>query len=278
MIISMKKLAVLGFAFALLVQTAVPAFAAEAEEDIFGDESVWHWQKTDAQYLGPTKDYEVSGPIGITANHGQNDKDMVYSFEVIQKYNASGKPLHNCRGEVSWINVNYYDGIEDYYEPGETSMPHINFRCNYDRKHTPGDVVCSISLADIGEGNDPFGQKVTVKDHFYKGGSRPDPSLKMDHFMRNDETMDSKKGWDSKYGTAEYDFYPAAEFPEGKKEGEKLYIVLDVTDDHGGDVLFRSYWEYTWVNAPKEAYAAPIPWQHEETRKKPNPFYEQDRP
>ena len=139
-------------------------------------------------------------------------------------------------------------------------------------------MKCSVYFADIeenGGSGDEFGQKVTVKKYFTKGGVNPDPSVEMKEVRRNSAAMDSKDDTSSKYGSAEYDYKPTAEFPEGTQEGERLYLVIDSEDDFDAGVRFRSYWEYTWVNGPEEEF---IPWKLEYMRKKPNPFYEEDRP
>ncbi len=273
-VVSIKKIITLLLAILLIFSCSLTAYAGETESS-FDGESEWHWQKTNAIYLGPNKNEAQAGPIKITAQHGHNGKDMVFTFDVTGKMNASGRPLHNCKGEQVWYNVNYYRGMEDHFYAGDKCEVQLNFNCNFDERHSPGDVKCSMYFADITPGDDDFSQSVEVKDYFTKGGTKPDTSVKIKDIKRKDDSMEGDSGDLSKYGTMEYYFRPAGIFPEGKREGEKLYVVLDCEDDFDAGVKFRTYWEYTWVYAPVEDYYA---WKLDDARKKPNPFYEDDRP
>ena len=46
--------------------------------EVFADD--WHWQKTNAAYLGPTEDEATAGAVTVKANHGQNDRDTVKKY------------------------------------------------------------------------------------------------------------------------------------------------------------------------------------------------------
>ena len=99
----------------LLFALSVCIFLTFLPAEVFADD--WHWQKTNAAYLGPTEDEATAGAVTVKANHGQNDRDMVYNFDVTGRLNASNNPFHSCKGESSWFNVNYYRGIGDSFKP-----------------------------------------------------------------------------------------------------------------------------------------------------------------
>ena len=167
--------------------------------------------------------------------------------------------------------------FEDSYRAGDVCEQGLNwFHYHYEYESFPAEVYGSFYFADIEDGDDEFGQNVTVREYFYRGGGNADEDYEMSRFSINNEGLGAKGNDDSI--STHYVFYPAAQFSEGSKEGEKLYVVYDVEDSLSGQTKMRNYYEFTWSEEDDEYFEELIKQKALERRPRPNPLYEEDMP
>ena len=270
-----KSVIMLGLAALCMLSSSGRCFAKESKE--VGTLQEFRWKKTDERYLEPTIETRQEDPFEISAQHGQNPEAFVFSFDVVKKANYSRFPFHNCKGETVAFNINCSD-FADSYKAGETCAPTLKwYWIHFDSNHTPGEVFGAFYFADIEEnGNDPFGQKVTVRQYFTKGGLEPDDTYEMQYFGRNTYGRDRIGNKDSL--ETEYIFCPTAKFPQGRKEGEKLYIVYETEDGFSGETKMRNIYEFTWTQKSDAYYEQVAKEKALENRPRPNPLYEEDMP
>lgn len=143
---------------------------------------------------------------------------------------------------------NHYDiwylDIEDSYDPGREMKAVLTFRVEYDDIGESDDVWGSMYFADIGDSEGSLDDKPVVREYFKKtqNDDTYEP-VEMSRFGKdNDGRHGSAKGSD---GDLEYYYDARAAFPRLCAEGDKIYVVLDISDREG-TVITRYLWEYTF--------------------------------
>ena len=196
-----------------------------------------HWERTDYKKLDSPDKVRKDGDLTITAYRSDEDfSDMVFDFE-----GPDGKEAH-------WDA--YLGSMSDKYGINGFADPCITFKLADFEQEPEGEIFGSFYFADIEEGDDAFGQKVTVRQYFEKRQSHGKKTIKMTHFSANNDGYGG--GADDNEGVRHTYFYPTSFFPKMADMGDKINVVLDVYDVKDAPPRFRNIWEYTYMPDSEE--------------------------
>ena len=134
--------------------------------------------------------------------------------------------------------------IEDSYSPGEKMDVDLTFRVDYENIKDSDDIWGSMYFADLNGTDGDLGNKLAVRKYFGKSQNDDtyDP-VEMSRFGKdNDGRNGSAKGSD---GDIEYYYDARATFPRLCAQGDKIYVVLDISDAKD-NIITRHLWEYTY--------------------------------
>ncbi len=210
-----------------------------------------HWEKTDEIFYAPAAEDRQKGNILIGARRPAEAGrgDMIFDFTVTEKTNLTSRLYHNCKGEHASLRVNGISGIEDSYPAGGSCSPQFRITSQRDEDHTPGSISGSLYFADIRPGSDAFGQEVTIREYFEKRRSYSYAQELLRDFSTEERAGSSGS---SQTGKDTQEIYYDAEccFPRLTSEGDKIWIVMEFSDDPEEGPVMRNVWEYTWVSDP----------------------------
>lgn len=186
-----------------------------------------HWEQTDVLYFGPNEETRQEDGMTVAAGWDE-DRNMVYTFT-------------GADGSKAVFTVDAYWFSESYYASSSV-QPGVNIIRDADTEDTPGNVVCSLAVADITPGEGKYGVKVDVREYF----KTQKDATPIERFSIG-ENMTESTGYDGK----KYYLSPNAFLPEGTDDGEKIYLVLGAMDGGEGTTRMYTAWEYTWRAEPE---------------------------
>ena len=184
-----------------------------------------HWERTEVQYLGPVV---LNGEMdGKSAN---TEEEMVIS---LADENGSPAEYHIHPGMIL-----------DRYDAGEESEPTVVITRHGKRSDEPLHLYGSLYFADVEEGDDPFGQKISVREYFRKRTGAADRPVVFHHFGTGYE--EGRTGGSEGEDRQEFFYDAAADFPRLIKDGDTISVVFEVTEETSG-ISMRNVYTYSWI-------------------------------
>ena len=182
------------------------------------------WDMTDIRFIGGDTGETVDGDVIIKAErYGVEGEDMVYSFK-------------EKNGSYSRIYIPDFHPETSVYADGSFCawIKNTAYKGLEDSRSV---LHCSLALSDVDFDNGKYGVKVNPRQFFTTVTSSADDG----------ETFDAPGR-----------ILLEGSFPEGKKDGEKIYLTYGVMDGFSGNVRMYNIYEYTytvgpvteWVNNP----------------------------
>ena len=211
--------------------------ADEAETDYESDpdyekrEYPGHWDMTDIRFIGGDSGEIKDGDMVIDAErYGVEGEDMVCTFtgEDGSKQRIRIPDLRPER--MYYANGFFYKELylSHYLEPEDAG----------------GMLECTVFLRDA----DIDVDEVSVTPEYYFVGLHSSDGGQKTFFAPPDEEKDTGS-WYNK-STCTTNVVLDGSFPEGKTDGEKLYLVYEVSDGLSGNVKMYNIYEYTYSMDP----------------------------
>ena len=181
-----------------------------------------HWEKAEELFLGPV--FQKGEPAGNTSS-------------------ISGEGMVFTAGSETWRVT--AGTVLDAYPAGGECWPDLTIRRNGKKAKKPLHLYGSLYFADIEEGEDPFGQKVSVRQYLRQRNGTDSRRVLFHHFgIGKNEGRDGRIGGQN---SVEYYYQPAADFPRLIKDGDTISLVLDMEEEDSGTAM-RRIWKYRWVS------------------------------
>lgn len=203
-----------------------------------------HWDRTDIRYIGEGKETGQDGDVLVkSCRLGVDGQEIVYSFA------ETGSGSGNDGLQPVRIHIPE-EAFDRRCYAGDNIINELEIFASADDEASgtgltgdpAGYVICSLALADVEYDTGKYGVKVTPNTWFHT--TWPEKDIKtFGPFPKND-TMH----WRNDLGRA----YLMVEgsFPEGEKDGDKLYLVWGVMDSEDGTNRLYNIYEYTWTAGP----------------------------
>ncbi len=208
-----------------------------------------HWELTGETFFTPVHELRQDGDLMITAKRGsdRNADDMVFEFSE-----ASAK-----RKDRKTIYTVHTNEIQNSYPAGgKCKVDFTITRSAADPKHPLGNVYGSLYFADITEGDDAFGQEITVREFFARQRTKAYGPTILRHFgIGKDEGRDGSSA--EKDGTDDFYYHPVCDLPRLTADGDKIWLVLEIMDGGEGLSLMRNVWEFSWIPEPEKELPEP---------------------
>ncbi len=218
----------------------IEPFSGEGKRFVSPDSGQGHWELTDFTEFDPLTDsWEADGySAGVRRGSEDEWEDLFFDFDAGSK-----------SSEVI-VNVG---AMEENYPSGGECRPRVTFQYpKEDEEDAFWDLFGSMYLADIEEDGDaPFGQSVTIRDYCYKHPGR-DRALPMKYFSLKSELCDPKGvPYNEECNNGYFEMTGTLPKMIGE-DGDKIFLVLDLFSEEGGEPIIRDSWEYTWVEGAVE--------------------------
>ena len=164
----------------------------------------------------------------------------------------------------------YYENIEDRYPAGGYCRLSVSIVCPPGKQDVTETITGSNFLADVKEGDDAFGQQVTVREYFHKERSTTYPPFEMHNYGTGKE-QGRFGGNQDKTGMKEFYYNAFCHFPRVPSEGDEIFLVADVSDGTGKDQGRRNVWKYVFRADPEDPAGVSGEAQEEETHPENSP-------
>ena len=174
-------------------------------------------------------------------------------------------------GEQQYGNFQiHYGNVEDRYPAGGNCRLSVTIVCPAGKKDVSDTITGSIYLADVKEGDDAFGQQVTVREYFHKERNTTYPPFEM-HNYGTGKDQGRFGGNQDRTGMKEFYYTVFCTFPRAPSEGDEICLVADVSDGTGDDPGRRNVWKYVFRADPEGPAGVPGEAQEEETHSENSP-------
>ena len=164
----------------------------------------------------------------------------------------------------------HYGNVEDRYPAGGNCRLSVTIVCPAGKKDVSDTITGSIYLADVKEGDDAFGQQVTVREYFHKERNTTYPPFEM-HNYGTGKDQGRFGGNQDRTGMKEFYYTVFCTFPRAPSEGDEICLVADVSDGTGDDPGRRNVWKYVFRADPEGPAGVPGEAQAEETHSENSP-------
>ena len=164
----------------------------------------------------------------------------------------------------------HYGNVEDRYPAGGNCRLSVTIVCPAGKKDVSDTITGSIYLADVKEGDDAFGQQVTVREYFHKERNTTYPPFEM-HNYGTGKDQGRFGGNQDRTGMKEFYYTVFCTFPRAPSEGDEICLVADVSDGTGDDPGRRNVWKYVFRADPEGPAGVPGEAQEEETHSENSP-------
>ena len=164
----------------------------------------------------------------------------------------------------------HYGNVEDRYPAGGNCRLSVTIVCPAGKKDVSDTITGSIYLADGKEGDDAFGQQVTVREYFHKERNTTYPPFEM-HNYGTGKDQGRFGGNQDRTGMKEFYYTVFCTFPRAPSEGDEICLVADVSDGTGDDPGRRNVWKYVFRADPEGPAGVPGEAQEEETHSENSP-------
>ena len=164
----------------------------------------------------------------------------------------------------------YYENIEDRYPAGGNCRLSVRIFCPAGKPDVSDTITGSICFADVKEGDDAFGQQVTVREYFHKERSTTYPPFEMHDYGTGKEQ--GRYGSNSdQAGAKEFYYKSFCLFPRTPSEGDEICLVAEVSDGTGKGPGRRKIWKYVFRADPEDPAGGSEEIQEEETHPENSP-------
>ncbi len=176
-----------------------------------------------------------------------------YSFD------QTGKQVHNSDSEIGqWVLSdkkeygeecpNKWDisciGFNNEYEIGDSIRADVTFRIEGCKTEDLSWIYGAIYFADLQGGDGSLESNIAVREYFSKYQNDDTyAAVEMSHFGGDNDGRSG--GLEEDNGDIECYFNSTGMLPRLTADGEKLYVVLDISDE-AGTVMTHRLWEYTY--------------------------------
>ena len=164
----------------------------------------------------------------------------------------------------------HYGNVEDRYPAGGNCRLSVTIVCPAGKKDVSDTITGSIYLADVKEGDDAFGQQVTVREYFHKERNTTYPPFEM-HNYGTGKDQGRFGGNQDRTGMKEFYYTVFCTFPRAPSEGDEICLVADVSDGTGDDPGRRNVWKYVFRADPEGPAGVPGGAQEEEKHSENSP-------
>ena len=164
----------------------------------------------------------------------------------------------------------HYGNVEDRYPAGGNCRLSVTIVCPAGKKDVSDTITGSIYLADVKEGDDAFGQQVTVREYFHKERNTTYPPFEMHNYGAGKD-QGRVGGNQDRTGMKEFYYTVFCTFPRAPSEGDEICLVADVSDGTGDDPGRRNVWKYVFRADPEGPAGVPGEAQEEETHSENSP-------
>ena len=164
----------------------------------------------------------------------------------------------------------HYGNVEDRYPAGGNCRLSVTIVCPAGKKDVSDTITGSIYLADVKEGDDAFGQQVTVREYFHKERNTTYPPFEMHNYGAGKD-QGRFGGNQDRTGMKEFYYTVFCTFPRAPSEGDEICLVADVSDGTGDDPGRRNVWKYVFRADPEGPAGVPGEAQEEETHSENSP-------
>ncbi len=217
----------------------IEPWSAEGKHFVSPDSGQGHWELTNFTKFEAFMDSWETDDYSARVRRGREDEreDLFFDFDA---------------GSRTSEVIVKAGALEECYLPGGECRTRVTFQYpKEDEEDAFWDLFGSMYFADIKEDGDaPFGQAVTIRDYCYKHPGR-ERALPMKYFSLKNELCDPKGVPYNKELNNAY-FEMTGTFPKMIEDGDKVFLVLDLFKEAGGDPVIRDTWEYTWVEGSIE--------------------------
>ena len=164
----------------------------------------------------------------------------------------------------------YYENIEDRYPAGGNCRLSVRIFCPAGKPDVSDTITGSICFADVKEGDDAFGQQVTVREYFHKERSTTYPPFEMHDYGTGKEQ--GRYGSNSdQAGAKEFYYKSFCLFPRTPSEGDEICLVAEVSDGTGKGPGRRKIWKFVFRADPEDPAGGSEEIQEEETHPENSP-------
>ena len=164
----------------------------------------------------------------------------------------------------------YYENIEDRYPAGGNCRLSVRIFCPAGKPDVSDTITGSICFADVKEGDDAFGQQVTVREYFHKERSTTYPPFEMHDYGTGKEQ--GRYGSNSdQAGAKEFYYKSFCLFPRTPSEGDEICLVAEVSDGTGKGPGRRKIWKFVFRADPEDPAGGSEEAQEEETHPENSP-------
>ena len=186
------------------------------------------WDRTDIRYLGEDGGIaETDGSSVSMKRTGSDGREILFRCKDAERESLVRIPEPR---------------LENLYYAGDSIFQEISIYCDPAEDDPSASVRCSLYLGDVSANDDGSIAEAVPKHYFTKGVSHEDVVGFSPH--PHGDTMSWRN--DLQRGYLQID----GVFPEGEEDGEKLYLVFEVTDDLTGECRMMNLYEYVWKKGP----------------------------
>ncbi len=211
----------------------------EGDPEFYKEEFPGHWERTDIRYTGTAGEAGAGGDAGAKMGRtGTDGRDMLCRLEEGDKKILVRIPELRLR---------------NLYYAGDSFVEEICIYCDTISEDVPDSLRCALWLGDVSFDTAGAVTGTSPEYRFTKGypGENVESFSPIPHGKTMSWRNDLQRGYLMVDGV----------FPEGEKEGEKLYLVFEAEDTGAGGTRLMNIYEYTWHQGPETVwfYNPPMP-------------------
>ena len=205
------------------------------------------------QHMEPGYTKEVSGQWELTDSRVVGPSPAEGNA-LVRAWMEEDRLVYDIGGEGARARLTLYtESPGDLFYANDHVEMVFRMEREADAEETPGDILCLFYLAG-GVTEDESGVSLTDSRRFkyaYSGEQDMEPITYVSALTRTYESEPARKS--PHFAVAN------AFFPEGQRDGEELYIVMDAEDDRGAGVHTDLVWQYRWTQGPLTVEVPPQP-------------------
>ena len=202
------------------------------DPDYFSAEYAGHWDRTDIRFAGTDGDRKDSGETGVMMKRaGSDGRDILCRME-----NADAGPVFRIPAP----------GLKDRYYSGDSFSLEMKVYCDTVQEEVPGSVNCSFWFGEVTFDEEGNPAEMTPEHYFTEGYQKKEVLSFGPH------PHDGSMSWrnDLHRGYLMLD----GAFPEGKEDGDRLYVVFEAEDTLNAGSRLVNIYEYTWSEGPETVW------------------------
>lgn len=198
-----------------------------------------HWDIEDVRYIGPVNPTDEKDGVKVKVERkGVDGQDIFYSFSGGSsdfQMIIPAKRFRKLIGSIHSMDSQFLD---------------ILAYISSDDEDLPGNITISVAFADVDYEKGKYGALVSPVSYPMEKGW-PREAVETFSPLPHGDGMSYLKSNELGGGPGRALMSPSDfTFPEGKKDGDKLNLVLGVMDSVSGECRCYNIYEYNWVEGP----------------------------